>query len=168
MRILGVDPGTESSGWVVYDSDRHEITAKGDTPNDHMLKWLKNGLFDVMAIEMIASYGMPVGATTFETCVWIGRFVQVVGDAGVKVECLYRTTDIKPTICGSNRATDANIRQSLIDMFPPIGGGKTPQIGVKNKQGRLYGMKTHKWSALAVAMTYALKNKIIERPNYSL
>ena len=76
-----------------------------------------------VAIEMIASYGMAVGKEVFETCLWIGRFK----------ECAY----------------DANIRQAIIDRY----GGKAEAIGTVKKQGPLYGVKSHAWAALAVAIT---------------
>jgi len=58
-------------------------------------------------------------------------------------------------LCKNNRAKDANIRQALLDRFPATGGGKAPQIGTKKQPGPLYGVTSHLWSALAVAVTWA-------------
>jgi hypothetical protein len=106
---------------------------------------------------MIASYGMAVGREVFETCVWIGRFTQA-WHAPAAVELVYRQ-DVKLHLCGNPRARDANIRQALLDLFPRAGGGKTPQIGTKAKPGPLYGVSSHAWPALAVAIT-ALETSI--------
>lgn len=45
---------------------------------------------DKLVIEMIASYGMPVGKEVFETCVWIGRFVELAKIQNIDVEYIYR------------------------------------------------------------------------------
>jgi len=116
---------------------------------DSLDKMPDNGA--TLAIEMIASYGMAVGREVFETCVWIGRFQQAWHTPdGVKL--VYRR-DVKMQLCGSPKAKDANIRQALLDMFPATGGGKTPQIGTKAQPGPLYGITSHAWAALAVAVT---------------
>lgn len=104
-----------------------------------------------LAIEMIASYGMPVGREVFETCLWIGRFVQA-WHSPEDVELIYRK-DVKMHLCGTPRAKDQNVRQALIDLFPATGGGKTPQIGTVKQPGPLYGVSTHAWPALGVAIT---------------
>jgi hypothetical protein len=91
---------------------------------------------------MIASYGMAVGREVFETCVWIGRFIQA--RQPMQHELIYRR-DVKIHLCGSPRAKDANIRQSLLDKFGEVGTKKNP--------GPLFGVKSHVWSALAVAVT---------------
>ena len=57
--------------------------------------------------------------------------------------------DVKLHLCGSPRAKDANIRQALIDRW----GGKAEAVGTVKKPGPLYGVKSHAWSALAVAVT---------------
>ena len=93
-----------------------------------------------LVIEMVASYGMPVGKTIFETCVWIGRFVQA---CPLEAHLVYRA-DIKMHICHSMRARDSNVRQALIDRF-----GKP---GTKKNPGILYGIKKDEWSALALAV----------------
>jgi hypothetical protein len=72
--ILAIDPGPVESAWVTYANGRPHYFAK--QPNhevrDVVADAFAKGLY--VCIEMIASYGMPVGAEVFETCLWIGRF----------------------------------------------------------------------------------------------
>ena len=139
MRILAIDPGTDQSGYVLTDGEK--VAYSGVLPNREILAILRGtDVADSVAIEMIACYGMPVGRETFETCVWIGRFIEAWnGD----YELVYRK-DVKLKLCGTPRAKDANIRQALIDRIGPQGTKKAP--------GPTYGVKSHAWAALAVAM----------------
>lgn len=84
-------------------------------------------MFDELVIEMIASYGMAVGQTVFETCVWIGRFVQQIDYIGKKYSYIYRK-DEKMNICNNMKAKDSNIRQALIDRFGEVGTKKNPRL----------------------------------------
>mgnify|MGYP007124593761 CR=1 FL=1 len=106
-----------------------------------------------MAIEMIQAQGMPVGKTTFETIVWIGRFVQAFGGDEDTYTRIYRR-EVKAELCNSQRANDANVRRALLDRFPRTGGGKEPAIGTKKQPGPLYGLSSHAISALAVGVTW--------------
>lgn len=139
--ILGVDPGTTQSAYCRWDGA--SVLASGIVDNDELLRLLQSGeLTDgvtMAAIEMIASYGMAVGREVFETCVWIGRFVE---RCDTPWRLVFRK-DVKLHHCHSVRAKDANIRQALIDRFGPPGTKKQP--------GALYGVKSHVWAALAVA-----------------
>jgi hypothetical protein len=145
MKVLAIDPGTTQSGWCMYQNG--EVVGSGVDTNDEMLTRLRclHNESDV-AIEMIASYGMAVGKEVFETCVWIGRFMQAFPGPTTR---LYRR-DVKLHLCGSVRAKDANIRQALIDKLGPQGTKKEP--------GPTYGVKSHAWAALAVAVTFAETN----------
>lgn len=154
--ILGMDPGTNDTGWVTYDRTSNAVLMKGITDNGKLLKELKKpkqefmGLgYDVSACEWIEMMGMPVGKETFETVHWIGRFFEAAHH--------YRVTrrEVKLCICGSMKAKDPNIRQAIVDRFPPSGGGKKPQFGTSKQPGPLYGVTSHKMSALAVAITFS-------------
>lgn len=149
MKILAIDPGTTKSGWCLLDSGKP--IAFGVDENLDMLDIIRSAWnADHLAVEMIASYGMAVGREVFETCVWIGRFVENWRDPDA-VKLVYRK-DVKLHICGTTKAKDANIRQALIDSYPTTGGGSTPQIGTKSLPGPLYGVSSHVWPALAVAV----------------
>ncbi|MGA0608852.1 hypothetical protein [Caldimonas sp. KR1-144] len=140
--ILAIDPGTTESGWCRYGLGK--VIESGVEPNDAMLTRLYQRVgFDLLAIEMVASYGMAVGREVFETCVWIGRFQQQFAEPG-KVRLVYRK-DVKLHLCGSPRAKDSNIRQALIDRLGAPGTKRAP--------GGTYGVKSHAWPALAVAVT---------------
>lgn len=155
MRILAIDPGSEQSAYVYCDEGKiidHRILK-----NERLLmKFREFRPKCQMAIEMVASYGMPVGKSVFETCVWIGRFIQEWGP--LYTNKVYRS-DVKMHLCKSMRAKDGNIRQALIDRYPATGGGKCPQIGIKKQPGPLYGVSKDVWSALAVAVTFESLHK---------
>lgn len=133
--ILAIDPGTIQSAYVLWDADDKEIRAKGISANAEMVRLIESLYFDDLAIEMVASYGMPVGKEVFETCVWIGRFYQ---SSARPVHLLYRR-EVKMFLCGNMKAKDSNIRQAIIDML-----GKDATKGVSKDV----------WAALAVAVTY--------------
>jgi hypothetical protein len=158
MKIFAIDPGTDKSGWVLYDTKTHSILDKGITDNYGLKLYIKSnigeGLFGSVAIEMIASYGMPVGREVFETCLYIGQIMQMMDDAFIPCKLIYRR-EVKDAICHNGKAKDPQIRQALIDEFPKTGGGNKPQIGTKKEQGRLYGVTSHIWAALGVAITHA-------------
>jgi hypothetical protein len=149
--ILALDPGPTQTGWVEFDGAR--VLDCGVLPNADILRTLPHDEAGVLAIEMIASYGMPVGREVFETCVWIGRLQQAWREPDA-VRLVYRK-DAKHHLCGTSKAKDANVRQALLDLFPRSGGGATPQIGTKHAPGPLYGVSTHVWPALAVAVVVA-------------
>lgn len=148
--ILGIDPGPEQSGWVALEDGR-VIECRPDTDNDDaMLSVISHYSKAYLAIEQIASYGMAVGESTFETVYWSGRFAE----AWLR-ECPYLNQrviripriDIKMHLCHDSRAKDANIRQALIDRLGPPGTKQSP--------GATYGVTKHAWAALAVAVTAA-------------
>lgn len=143
--VIAIDPGTTHSGLVLYVDGVAYVA--GVNENHEVTEYLRNEPRHSVAIEMIASYGMAVGKEVFETCVWVGRFIEAAGGME-RVRLVYRK-DVKMHLCGNVRAKDANIRQAIIDRY----GGKAEAIGTVKKQGPLYGVKSHAWAALAVAIT---------------
>jgi hypothetical protein len=138
--VVGVDPGTNQSAFAIFDG--REVIQHGIWDNEHLLGhplWSRQHIF----IEMIASYGMAVGASVFQTCVYIGRCVQVAQTCGGNAELVFRK-DVKLHLCNSPRAKDGNVRQALIDRLGPQGTKKAP--------GPTFGIKSHEWAALAVAV----------------
>jgi hypothetical protein len=156
--ILAIDPGPEQSAFVYYDIATRGVVQAMKLTNAHLVDALADNRWsacDELAIEMIASFGMPVGAEVFETCVWIGRFAQAwLSRPGRTPHTLVYRREVKLHLCGSMRAKDSNVRQALIDSF----GGKDKAIGKKASPGPLFGIKADVWAALAVAVTYAARS----------
>lgn len=146
--VLAIDPGTTHSAIVWYKPGLAPDFGYGE--NAAIIRQLEEYSKDVpMAVEMIASYGMAVGKEVFETCVWIGRFVERRGGC-FSAHKVYRG-DVKMHLCRSMKANDSNIRQALMDIYGP---GKEKAVGTKKAPGPLYGMSGDMWAALGVAVTY--------------
>lgn len=144
LAILALDPGTTETGWTLYRDGK--VIDSGVADNHDVLRWVQAGQdADVLAIEMIANMGMAVGVSTFTTVRWIGRFQQAWRNPEA-VRFVMRH-QVKQHLCGTQRAKDPNIRQALIDKIGPQGTKKEP--------GPTYGVKSHAWAALAVAVTVA-------------
>lgn len=141
--MIAVDPGPVESAFVRWNGIG--ICGHGKLPNEILINNLRHAgsdayeTHDPLYVEMIASYGMPVGAEVFETCVWIGRFMEAYG-SGTPV---YRKA-VKLALCQSAKAKDSNIRQALIDRFGPPGKKASPGI--------TYGLKADEWQAFALAV----------------
>lgn len=146
--ILAIDAGNEESGYCLMDAITYKPVDFGKISNEQILMKIIELDYDKIVLEMVASYGMPVGASIFETCVWIGRFIQA--RKCPDYEYIYRREE-KMNLCNSMKAKDSNIRQALIDRFG--------EVGTKNNQGFFYGFKKDIWSAFAVGCTYLDKQK---------
>ncbi|NFI06020.1 hypothetical protein FC959_16945 [Clostridium botulinum] len=152
--ILAIDPGNTESGVVVLDENL-EPTAKAKIDNKILLGNIVNGDLNgikYVAIEMVACYGMAVGKSVFDTCVWIGRYSQAIKEhLGIEPTYIYRK-DEKINLCNSMKAKDSNIIQALVDRFAP----NTPNKGkgTKKEPGWFYGFKKDIWQAYAVGVTY--------------
>jgi hypothetical protein len=151
--IIGIDPGTTQSAWCeLYDGKPQESAI---VPNAEMLDKLRGRIAgwltatDLIAIEMVAAMGMPVGKEIFETVRWIGRFQEAWERRGGSVQLVYRR-EVKLFHCESARANDATIRAALLDRYGP---GRAIAVGSKYSPGPCYGIKSDCWSALAVALT---------------
>ncbi len=141
--VIAIDPGPEKSALVVWNGKAPNLLRYA--ANEEILLLLRtwNASESACVIEQIASYGMAVGAEVFETCVWTGRFMEAFG--ADRVHRIPRLK-VKQHLCHDSRATDANIRQALIDRF-----GKP---GTKRNPGALFCVTGDLWAALGVGVTW--------------
>lgn len=154
--IFAIDPGNELSAYVILGENLRP-TEFGKITNDEMIGVIKDTFSPFspfahegcrFAIEMIGHYGtgMPAGKTVFDTCVWIGRFVQEYCSICKEEPTFIMRKDEKMNLCGNMKAKDSNIRQALIDRFGVVGTKKNP--------GWFYGVSKDVWQAIAVGVTY--------------
>jgi hypothetical protein len=159
--ILAIDPGTTESG-IVWIDKNYKPLKFGKISNKEVLDWVSDLEEDTdeLVIEMIASYGMSVSSSVFETCCWIGAFEQRAEYVcGVKAHRMLRK-DVKMNLCGQTKAKDTNIVQSLLDRFCTFQEFENNKgKGTKKNPGPFYGFKADIWQAYALGVTYIDKKK---------
>lgn len=165
MKILAIDPGCIESAFVIADRKDLKPIEFGKIDNRLLLGNIQDRVFeyDELAIEMVESFGMGVGAEVFETVFWIGRFWEAsLENKAAPLTKIYRH-DEKLNLCGSVRAKDSNIRIALIDRFAQhdFKNGK----GTKKNPDWFHGFAADVWSAYAVLVTYCDMNPIKEVKN---
>lgn len=160
MKLLAIDPGSTYSAYVVVDTDYPVPLWFDKLQNEELLALPHLYTCDRVAIEQIGHYGtgMPAGQTVFDTCVWIGRFLQAADQVRPRdplphqIVHLIPRREVKLHLCGSARANDGNVRQALIDRFAPDApnSGK----GRKNQPGFFWGFHSDIWQSFALAVYF--------------
>ena len=150
--IIAIDPGSVQSGWVVWDGKNiHDF---GLWENKSLLHLICRAQVSTLprdmdlVIEQIRSYGMAVGASTFDTVFWSGRFCQAFGEPFHLMPRL----EVKKHICHNGSAKDSNIIQALVDRFAY--GQNNKGKGTKKEPGFFFGFKSDIWQAFALAVTW--------------
>lgn len=153
--LLAIDPGDVQSAFVFMDIETYKPLYFAKEKNEdaivHIVDYAKQHNVKHAACEMIQSYGSNVGKSVFFTCVIIGRFSERLESIGLNVTYIYRK-DEKINLCGTMQATDASIRQALIDRFAQFDfkNGK----GTKDNPDWFFGFKKDIWAAAAVAICW--------------
>lgn len=152
MRIFAIDPGTTKSGYAVFDMPVFKLHEFGKIENENLLEKLT--AWDTPAhvfIEMVSSYGKPVGREVFRTCVWIGVFERECTCNGFfkSVKEIIRR-DVKTALGANIRATDADIRHMLIRKYAKF-DFKTGK-GTKNNPDVFHGVSADAWQAIAAGV----------------
>lgn len=142
-KVLAIDPGCTISAYIEWDGKT--IYNKAIDPNEDVLKFVKTSDANILLIEQITCYGMTVGQSIFDTVFWSGRFAQAWEETG-KDTILIPRPEIKEHHCGTTYSNDSGVRSALI-----------------LKYGKLKGIKSHLWSALAVATFYTENLEVEQR-----
>lgn len=186
----GIDPGTEHTGCVVLSrlGESVSVVHKSVMTFEKTREWIWQ--LDVfpeclpkIGIEMVACYGMPVGADVFNTAAMVGRYEEciLVNTRGkAKIERVTRN-QVKMHLCHHvAKVNDGVVRQAIIDRFGGekvaigavkchscsgkkwIGRQHSPctacnETGWDHPPGPLHGITSHMWPALAVAL-YVMDN----------
>lgn len=141
-KVLAIDPGSTVSAYIEWDGTN--IYNKAIDPNEDVLVFIKKSDASILLVEQITCYGMVVGQSIFDTVFWSGRFAQAWEETG-KDTMLIARPEIKNHHCGTVTANDSKIRSTLILKY-----GKLP-------------IKSHLWSALAVATFYTENLEVQQR-----
>lgn len=150
--VLGIDPGPDESAFALVERPSCRPLEVAKVPNVEMLDWLRRSWSPdvLLGVEMVQSFGMPVGIEVFQTCVWIGRFVQLLEPRPVELVPRGR---VKLHHCQSAAAKDSNIVQALVDRFAP--GAPNFGKGTRDAPGWFRGFAGDIWQAYALAVLLA-------------
>ena len=81
MPVLAIDEGNEYSGYCVLLDDYTPVDF-GKVPNmellEHIVEVARKYKGVTLAIEKFESYGMPVGKSVFDSCVWLTKLLQKI------------------------------------------------------------------------------------------
>lgn len=139
MLILGIDPGPKQSAYVVYSNRAEHIGGLDIVTNKYLRDLLLSNDFHKIAIEIPSLRGSIVWQQVIDTAFEAGR---IIGDCWnfVKVN----PQQWRRHITGLVNAKDVQVKQCLMARFGTKGTKKNP--------GKLYGVKSHIWDALGIAV----------------
>lgn len=136
--IVGIDPGPSEHAIVRLESGIVRIVAEKDiVPGD------------LVAFEQFAPYARSLDDGSLRTVFETGRLIERLSRLPVRIVGI-RRQQVKRHLLGVVTAGDPQVRAALIERYGPT---KELAVGTKKAPGPLYGISSHHWAALAVAVT---------------
>ena len=154
MIVLGLDPGPTTCGAALYDTeDKRVLSSRKASTIDGTMRLIDFSSADLVAIERVQSYGIA-GASLLRTAEVGGMLHYCARSEGMEVVWLYRREVLRGLDVTGKGNRDSLVRQRLIEIH---GGDRASAVGTKAKPGPLYGVASHAWAALAVAVVAGME-----------
>jgi Holliday junction resolvasome RuvABC endonuclease subunit len=151
--VLGIDPGPTNCGAVLYNTEARAVCfVWKDLTVAEALRSIECGP-ELVAIERVQSYGIA-GASLLRTAEVGGMLHHCASSEGLDVVWLYRREVLRGLDVTGKGNRDSLVRQRLIEIH---GGDRASAVGTKAKPGPLYGVASHAWQALAVAVVAGME-----------
>lgn len=168
--FLSVDPGTTHSAYTVMTED-YRIISAAKVENEELRALILRGGVHELVIECMEprflggekTHGQMIGAETYETCIWIGRYLEAAQAMGMPVHRVYRSEErsrliptkknrLPPLPPGTGKGADAQIRAALIQRFAKH--DKKNGKGTAKRKDTFYGFRADMWNACAVGVVH--------------
>ena len=158
MIVLGIDPGPETHGVVLYDVGERRVYLAGSRIHSADLpELLANDLDRIRAvvIERPAAMG-PMGAGKvghmLDTAWAAGELAAVCRGLGFPVHTMTRREVLRGLgVLSGSGSSDARVRAACI---ADHGGTQAAAVGRKASPGPLYGVSSHAWQALGLVLAW--------------
>jgi len=169
--VLGIDPGPETHGAVVYDTDARRVLWSAKAIESIDLETKVNTLHGAglrpfrIVIERPAAMGViGVGmAGHMLNTAWVaGRLAGVRGEVhAIKIETMTRREVLRHLgVLSGKGSSDSRVRAACIADHETPGG--PPAVGRKASPGPLYGVSSHAWQALGLVLAWLEMTKHTE------
>ena len=146
--VLGIDPGPTNCGAVLYEAEARRVHFAWKSLTVAEALAAIECRPQLVAIERVQSYGIA-GASLLQTARSAGRLEQAAQGLRLPTRLIYRREVLRALDVTGKGNRDALVRQRLIEMH---GGERRAAQGTKKAPGPLYGVASHAWAALAVAV----------------
>lgn len=154
--ILAIDPGPATCGLVVYDTDAQRVTrAHAELTWPDVRHVLSEYLLSGAAVVCERTQAGPPSTDVVRTTEVVGRVMEWCDSTRTPLELLYRREVLATLGVSARGSKDARVRAALINLH---GWTKDRAIGTRRAPGPLYGVTSHAWAALALAVTINLRN----------
>lgn len=154
--LLAIDPGPTTCGLVVYDTDAQKvIRAHAELTWPDVRHVLSEYLLSGAGVVCERTQAGPPSGDVVRTTEVVGRVMEWCDSTRTPLELLYRREVLATLGVSARGPKDALVRAALIDLH---GTSKALAVGTRRAPGPLYGITSHAWSALALAVTINLRN----------
>jgi len=170
--VLGIDPGPETHGAVLYDSEARRVLGSWKAIESIDLEQKLSGhdprlLYGSFCVVIerpsaMGVIGVGVAQHMLDTAWTAGALAGVIGEVhALSVKTMTRREVLRHlgVLSGSGSA-DSRVRAACIADHETPGG--PPAVGRKAAPGPLYGVSSHAWQALGLVLAWLEKTKHTE------